>query len=267
MTETARVYRCGECGGPNSETDRYCSFCRVAIATLRCAHCYHLNVPDNRNCSACGEVLGLVTTSVVTDVCCPECGGPCEAFEGDPGLLYDCELCRGQFVEHALLHDLLERKRRFARPGPLPRANPLRYQVRYVRCPICKELMLRRNFGGTSGIIVDHCSAHGVWFNHGELTRVLAYVEAGGLADARRHRLGLPLPVGGAQQVAVARAVAASMNEQRELEGGRADTPSAATNVPRGAAVDVVMDVAVGVTESALDLLALIGEFVMGDKR
>jgi hypothetical protein len=45
--------------------------------------------------------------------------------------------------------------------------------------------MNRRNFGGSSGVIVDVCSSHGLWFDLGELPRVLSFVEAGGLARAK----------------------------------------------------------------------------------
>jgi hypothetical protein len=45
--------------------------------------------------------------------------------------------------------------------------------------------MHRRNFGRTSGIIVDVCSKHGTWFDAGELSRILTFVSSGGLAAAR----------------------------------------------------------------------------------
>lgn len=35
----------------------------------------------------------------------------------------------------------------------------------------------RKNFGRSSGVIVDICRRHGVWFDRGELPRVLAFVE------------------------------------------------------------------------------------------
>ena len=46
--------------------------------------------------------------------------------------------------------------------------------------------MNRRNYGKRSGVIVDVCRAHGVWFDNEELTRVLEFVRAGGLQETRR---------------------------------------------------------------------------------
>jgi Zn-finger nucleic acid-binding protein len=46
--------------------------------------------------------------------------------------------------------------------------------------------MARANFARISGIILDTCPPHGVWFDGGELSAVLAFVAAGGLILRRR---------------------------------------------------------------------------------
>jgi Zn-finger nucleic acid-binding protein len=45
--------------------------------------------------------------------------------------------------------------------------------------------MNRRNFGRISGVLVDVCREHGVWFDAGELSEVLSFIENGGLARTR----------------------------------------------------------------------------------
>jgi Zn-finger nucleic acid-binding protein len=57
----------------------------------------------------------------------------------------------------------------------------------YRPCPTCNALMMRRNFGRVSGIIVDECRRHGSYFDIGELEDVLAFVRSGGLQAAQRH--------------------------------------------------------------------------------
>jgi Zn-finger nucleic acid-binding protein len=47
-------------------------------------------------------------------------------------------------------------------------------------------MMLRKNFRDSSGIVVDVCSAHGIWFDRGELGMVFDFVETGALANAER---------------------------------------------------------------------------------
>jgi Zn-finger nucleic acid-binding protein len=108
------------------------------------------------------------------------------ALDCGAGAVHDCARCGGQFVEVAAFRDLLERRALdvgVVRPRTDVRA--IAAPVRYVACPVCRALMNRRNFGGTSGVIVDVCAKHGTWFDRGELPRVLAFVESGGLAHLR----------------------------------------------------------------------------------
>jgi DNA phosphorothioation-dependent restriction protein DptG len=41
--------------------------------------------------------------------------------------------------------------------------------------------MSRRNFARRSGILIDVCEAHGVWFDKGERDRLIEFVELGGV--------------------------------------------------------------------------------------
>ena len=49
--------------------------------------------------------------------------------------------------------------------------------------------MLRLNYGRRSGVIVDRCKKHGVWFDADELRRVADFVARGGLDETRRREL------------------------------------------------------------------------------
>ena len=44
--------------------------------------------------------------------------------------------------------------------------------------------MSRRNFGESSGVVVDICTPHGVWFDRGELSQVLSFCASGNLTRA-----------------------------------------------------------------------------------
>src|SRR3990172_1667140 len=56
----------------------------------------------------------------------------------------------------------------------------------YRRCPACRTVMSRVNFGKKSGVFLDVCPRHGTWLDRDELLRVIAFVEKGGLEEARR---------------------------------------------------------------------------------
>jgi Zn-finger nucleic acid-binding protein len=122
---------------------------------------------------------------------CPECGAePLGGSWQERAFLYECGRCAGQFVEHPALLELFESRAALADivPKRAARSNPLGQKVRYLPCAVCSELMNRKNFGGESGIIVDVCAQHGIWFQRGELGAVLSFVAQGGLVRARRRQ-------------------------------------------------------------------------------
>ncbi|MCC6903368.1 MAG: zf-TFIIB domain-containing protein [Polyangiaceae bacterium] len=182
---------CPGCSKQVESSQRTCASCGTPIATVRCGHCYQMNSAESALCTGCGRELGLEPVGEPDAFSCPDCKLPFQLFRGGPGALHDCERCGGQFVDHALLKDLLDQRELYGKvaPRPPPRRNPLATPLRYIPCPICAEIMLRRNFGRSSGVIVDICSRHGMWFDRGELPAVLEFVEAGGLELARLREL------------------------------------------------------------------------------
>jgi Zn-finger nucleic acid-binding protein len=182
----ARAYACTACGARVDEQSRRCRYCDAPVATVRCATCFHMNVPDAAYCCGCGRGLGLEPVGQAGELACPVCQRALDAYPSGAGALFDCGACGGQFVEHALLHEMLERHEHVAHPDGAASA-PWRPDPHphYIPCPACRALMNRKNFGGMSGVIVDVCKKHGTWFDLGELPRVLAFVAGGGLAKSR----------------------------------------------------------------------------------
>ena len=66
---------------------------------------------------------------------------------------------------------------------------PPKAQPRYRPCCVCKQLMVRQHFGRQSGVIVDVCKYHGVWFDADELPRILDWIRSGGLARANEEEV------------------------------------------------------------------------------
>jgi Zn-finger nucleic acid-binding protein len=103
---------------------------------------------------------------------------------GTEGVLA-CSACGGEFCDRAALESALQKARLSASSRPYARpVLSLTDPICYVPCPVCRELMIRRNFGVSSGVVVDVCSHHGVWFDRGELAQVLAFCASGALDEA-----------------------------------------------------------------------------------
>ena len=58
-------------------------------------------------------------------------------------------------------------------------------KVNYVPCPECSQLMNRINFARCSGVIIDVCKKHGIWFDRDELSSIVEFIRAGGLEVSR----------------------------------------------------------------------------------
>jgi len=63
--------------------------------------------------------------------------------------------------------------------------TPPHEKVSYIPCPQCKQLMNRANFARCSGVIIDVCKKHGIWFDRDELSKIIEFIRDGGLDWAR----------------------------------------------------------------------------------
>src|SRR5262249_895250 len=90
--------------------------------------------------------------------------------------------CAGLWLGLKTLDRILELESR--RAGPIVLSQPRRPPTdskRYRPCAVCQDLMPRRNFGnGQSGVVVDVCGFHGIWFDVDEFTQLLNWVRGTG---------------------------------------------------------------------------------------
>ena len=92
-----------------------------------------------------------------------------------------CPTCRGAFLEAAVLTAMAS-----AMGGEPPRPTPVSAE-RPLACPTCGEALARVQVAGEPGQVeIDACARHGVWFDRGELEKVLDRVGLDALAATRR---------------------------------------------------------------------------------
>ena len=201
----AAVVRCSSCGAPRQEGAASCSFCGADftlherdIDTI-CPGCFARISNRARFCHNCGlEISPESLAGEKTDLTCPVCGKSSRLTNRQVGAvaLMECGRCAGFWMGANIL-DRLVKKAEADQPlddfcfqpedprppdiDPFKQRGPL-----YRKCPICGKLMSRRNYARHSGVIIDVCRQHGVWFDADELPRILAWVRAGKKAEADR---------------------------------------------------------------------------------
>jgi Zn-finger nucleic acid-binding protein len=131
-----------------------------------------------------------------------------------------CPAEHGLFVGHRVPAELSEHSAGPARaldPGATsaPHAMPSSEATTELACPRCKEPMTRRTFARESTIVVDVCSAHGTWFDAGELRAAAA------LTVSRSHDIPDVADPDQQQQAGATLDVALALEQARDEETAR----------------------------------------------
>ena len=181
---------CPGCGAPAASDAVGCEYCGVALTTVACPACFATMFVGSRYCPRCGaearrELLDEESPS------CAECREEMRAVRVGAIAFRECAECGSLWMDGETFERMCgDREQQagirsyvFALTRPDRAAEP--GGVRYRRCPRCTRIMNRTNFARRSGVILDICGEHGVWLDHGELGRLTAFIDAGGMAVAR----------------------------------------------------------------------------------
>jgi Zn-finger nucleic acid-binding protein len=172
---------------------RACPYCGSTVATCRCAACLAWNLSGTAHCQACGRSLASSDerSGIASSYRCPRCDSHLLAREYGDLSVEECDKCGGLFLAPQTMERLVAAR---DMPTSLRLALPKREMkreaaVRYIACPTCGKSMNRQAFGRISGVVVDVCKSHGVWFDAGEMAEVIRFVEQGGLERVREREL------------------------------------------------------------------------------
>lgn len=181
---------CPNCGAAVATDRPICEFCRSRLKTVGCPSCLGVMFLGSRFCTHCGNVVQpaeLLDDSNVGD--CPRCKIALQSLKIDSVVIRECERCGGFWSDvptfEKLCSDKEEQSSVLGFIDSHVRNNTDTPPVSYVPCPDCKQLMNRSNFARSSGVIIDTCKQHGVWFDAAELPKILEFVEKGGLTRQR----------------------------------------------------------------------------------
>jgi Zn-finger nucleic acid-binding protein len=142
-------------------------------------------------CGHCGAIAAPVEVSLEGQTAdCPRCSSNLESLQIGETSLLGCAGCDGLWIAPATFEDICsDAEKRSAVLGFFDKREK-RLQtltkVNYVPCPECRQLMNRSNFARSSGVIVDICKPHGVWFDADELPAIVAFIQKGGMELSRQ---------------------------------------------------------------------------------
>lgn len=200
----AAIVRCSSCGATRQDDTHSCSHCgsdftlherdlhticpscaaRVSDRATYCHHCATRIDPQGR--------AGNPTSSS-----CPVCGDGHNLASRDFGVaglsILECPTCAGLWLGHDAFRHLVEHAAaspatskvhamaaaRAAKTKPIANRHRPQEGQFYRPCPECAGLMQRKNYDERSGVIIDICGSHGVWFDADELAAILRWIRQG----------------------------------------------------------------------------------------
>lgn len=209
------VYRvvslqCPNCGANVPPDSVRCCYCQSVLAHAACPVCFGPVFRGMKYCPDCGSRISRQDLTPDSTLHCPRCESKLL-----PALIADvrvdeCDQCGGLWLDRVAFQEICEKwdasalplarvelgsvwtdpeKRPSNRNGPLQTDQSAPTGRMYVPCPTCGELMLRKNFAGCSGVIIDWCKPHGYWFDRAELQKVVSFVRSGGMQKAREKEM------------------------------------------------------------------------------
>ena len=155
------------------------------METVTCRYCGKAFSNKMHYCPYCGGEN--IKESVHLNPVCPHCKCELVNFEYRGNDLDMCPECNGLWLDRREFKRLTSERDVYAEQS-IPfefHREPLPEEIKYLKCPICDSLMVRRNFKKISGVIIDICRHHGVWLEAGELEQIRCFIANGGLDEYR----------------------------------------------------------------------------------
>jgi Zn-finger nucleic acid-binding protein len=186
---SAQTLRCPSCGAPAASGAAACAYCRSQLATVSCPSCFGLLFDGGAFCQRCGAARSRTRTKTEQLVKCPGCASATAWVRVGEADLLECAKCVGTWVEADTFEGICASRESQAALLHTPRgaapADTKTQRVRYRRCPRCRKMMNRVNFGKSSGAVVDVCKGHGTFLDRGELHQIVRFIQGGGIDRAR----------------------------------------------------------------------------------
>ncbi len=197
----AAVVRCSSCGGARGEEgEPFCRYCGSSFTLHEqdlntiCPHCMTRISSKAKFCHSCATPIVSDDLSYQkTKMPCPNCETMNLHSRKMPGQIFslkECDSCAGIWISADVFSHLEKQAQKEAVSGTLIHAkkvisnayaskeeiNPTKF---YKKCPQCQVVMQRKNYAGSSGVVVDVCHKHGMWFDIHELDEILEFIRSG----------------------------------------------------------------------------------------
>lgn len=191
-----KALQCPNCGANIAENCVSCDYCHAVLTITACPSCYSAVFKGMKFCPRCGAAVERIEVNRDQKRSCPRCEKILTTADIAGTIIHECSGCGGLWLDDASFQKLCEDKEKqvkvivYPTPAEKFETKPVLKSKRfYIPCPDCGELMNQKNFAGCSGVVVDLCKPHGIWFDRQELQKIVSFIQEGGLHKAREKEL------------------------------------------------------------------------------
>ena len=186
----AGTINCPMCGAATSTDAPQCQYCEAQLATVACPSCFAMMFIGSKHCPRCGAPAQREDDVVSAGRKCPRCKTVMQVVSFGNSKGWECASCLGLWLTTSAFEKICaDKEQQSAVLGKASLADhdqaTSQPKVNYIPCPECSQLMNRANFARCSGVIIDLCKKHGIWFDRNELSRIIEFIRAGGLEVSR----------------------------------------------------------------------------------
>jgi Zn-finger nucleic acid-binding protein len=187
---TVEALNCPNCGAGVASDSTQCEFCKTRLKTVACPSCLGLMFLGSEFCGHCGAKAVRAAAADGEQLGdCPRCQKPLDSLHIGDVILGECQKCGGMWADVETFQNIcVDREKQSSVLGFIGGRGAVAEapaKISYVPCPKCKQLMNRSNFARASGVIIDTCKQHGVWFDSEELPKIIEFIQKGGMELAR----------------------------------------------------------------------------------
>jgi len=192
----ASLLACPHCGAGVGPTATACAHCSHELLLKGCPRCLSRVFHGHKHCPECGSELSIAAVGDVDpERQCPRCEQLLGPRRVQDLVIDECMKCRGVFLDHIAIQRVVgdrQQARAEALLGALPKAETSPVPAggkMYIKCPVCRVVMNRKQFATGAGVVIDVCKSHGTFFDPGELPRIIEFVMQGGLERAEKKEI------------------------------------------------------------------------------
>lgn len=200
-SHTAEVVCCSACGGPREKGAKQCIFCHSDFTIhdrdvdTVCPNCFARVSDRAKFCCQCGSSMSAEDVAgSKTEFNCPVCGDKSKLVSrklSENGVnVQECPFCAGLWMGHQVFTQLRDRVRgKSTQPREVFHVSAKMKRgkrpdgPRYRHCVDCGKMMNQQTYGRGSGVIIDICRKHGIWFDADELHEIVQWISKGGRTD------------------------------------------------------------------------------------